>query len=84
MSEEEKFDAEQKSEMIHKHIRALAEHFDCVQVFCSCHLGDSKGTRAFAIGSGNYYGRYGQIREWIVKKEEQSRCEMRDDLRGDS
>ena len=47
-------------------IRLLAariiENFDTVQIFCTRDEGG--GTSEFAVGTGNYYARYGQVRLW--------------------
>lgn len=45
----------------------LAEHFDTVQIFCTKQRG--KNTFTFDTGSGNWYARYGQVREWSLKQE---------------
>jgi hypothetical protein len=67
-------------EMLAKHVEQLGEHFDTVQIFCSRHdAGQEDGTVALNDGAGNWFARYGQIREWINKRDERARIEVRDD-----
>ncbi len=59
-------------------IDQLGEHFDSVQIFTTRHdEGGEGGTVNVALGSGNFYSRYGQCREWIVKQEERTRESVR-------
>lgn len=59
---------------------ALGEHFDACQIFCSRHEeGKHKGTVNVHIGVGNWFTRYGQIKDWIVKQDEFTRINSRQD-----
>lgn len=49
------------------------EHFDSVQVFCTRRLDKDGNTRTVAIGDGNWYARYGQVREWVLMEEAKSK-----------
>lgn len=61
-----------------QHVDALADHFDTVQIFVSRHEAGAKdGTVNVALGAGNWFARYGQTKEWIVRREEDSRCMAR-------
>lgn len=59
--------------IVDKHINALSEHFDCVHIFVNRAEGDKQVTRALNRGGGNWFARYGQIREWVVYEEERMR-----------
>lgn len=56
----------------------LNEHFDAVHIFASVHeAGQEDGTVNVSYGLGNWFARYGQIREWLVKTDERSREHVR-------
>lgn len=58
--------------------QALGEHFDSVQVFATRHEeGTSHGTINIHVGVGNWFARFGQVRDWVVKKEEETKVEIR-------
>jgi hypothetical protein len=57
-------------------INSLSEHFDSVQIFITRHE-DQKTTNINA-GVGNPFTRQGQIREWLIKVDEQARIEQQD------
>lgn len=51
-------------------VEALGEHFDAVQIFATRHeSGEHRGTGNWALGTGNWYARYGQIRSWLLRNE---------------
>lgn len=55
-------------------LQTLSEHFDTVQIFCTRHeSGEENGTVNVNRGMGNWFARYGQVMEWIVREEETSR-----------
>jgi len=58
-------------------VSQLAEHFDTVQVICTRRLPEEGGTIIADRGAGNWYARYGSLKEWVVKQEEQMRVEQR-------
>lgn len=61
----------------------LAEHFDSVHIFTTRLKDDEapgdRGTVHITWGSGNWFTRYGQIKSWLIKQDEQSRKEVRDE-----
>ena len=64
--------------LVEKTARELGEHFDTVQIFCTRHdSGSEGGTIHVTKGVGNYFARYGQCREWLVKEEEETRVRAR-------
>lgn len=61
-------------------VAELGEHFDTVQVFATrCEDGTLDGTINVQFGAGNWFARYGQVRNWIVKEDEAIRAEVRKD-----
>lgn len=64
--------------IIQKHVDALGEHFDSVQIFVTRHdAAIEDGTVSANLGSGNWFARYGQTREWVVKNDERARESVR-------
>lgn len=59
---------------VKKATEALGEHFDSVHIFCTRHEpGTEDGTVNISWSAGNWFARYGQIKEWIIKAEERTR-----------
>ncbi len=59
-------------------VDSLGEHFDTVQVFVTRHeAAASDGTRHLAIGSGNFFARYGQVQMWIASNDQGVREETK-------
>lgn len=58
----------------------LSEHYDTVQIFVTRHdAGGVGGTVSATWGSGNWFARHGQVREWLVKDDELVRIKVRRD-----
>ena len=69
---------EQQLSPLKKAIHDLGEHFESVQIFASTHQPAEVGRTVHAsAGVGNWYARYGQIREWIIRTEEETKCSVR-------
>lgn len=64
-------------ELVQLHARQLGEHVDSVQIFVTRQADGGETTQAYSFGTGNFYGRLGQIMEWIVRQEEFIREEAR-------
>lgn len=65
-------------ERVKKATEALGEHFDTVHIFCTRHEpGIEDGTINISWSEGNWFARYGQIREWLIKADERSRESVR-------
>lgn len=62
-------------ERLTKAATVLMEHFDSVQIFCTRHEGD--GTVRISEGAGNYYARFGQVEEWMIREKEVCRKPQR-------
>jgi len=61
-------------------IDALGEHFDTVQILTTRHEeGSDGGTVNVSLGSGNWFARYGQCREWLIKQEERTRKSIQEE-----
>lgn len=45
---------------------ALLDQFDAVEIVAIRHEGDDEGTNAFRAGVGNWYARYGAVRETLA------------------
>jgi hypothetical protein len=53
--------------ILDSHVAQLAEHFDTVQIIATRY--DDRTTRIWAWGAGNWYGRVGSIRAWLLREE---------------
>ncbi len=60
-------------------VKTLREHFDSVQIFCSRYEFAEEGTTHIARGEGNWFARYGQVRDWLVTEDEQTKEKIRHD-----
>ena len=60
-------------------VAALGEHFDSVQIFATRHEpATHRGTINVCCGEGNYFTRYGQVKEWSIRQDEVARENARD------
>lgn len=67
---------QQDMERVQRAVESLGEHFETVHIFCTKHEpGDGHGTFNCSAGSGNWFARFGQIKGWTVKMEEQFRID---------
>lgn len=65
---------DQDLQLLKNHLEQLGEHFDSVQIFATRHEhGTLDGTVTVQLGTGNWYARYGQIHEWLIKNDESAR-----------
>lgn len=65
---------------LRKHVEQLGEHFDSVSIFCTRHEPETEdGTIQISDGCGNWFARYGQVREWLLRSEERSRNNVRNE-----
>lgn len=71
---------EHAQKLLEKSVSELGEHFDAVMVFAVRHDGATDdGTFRAIKGCGNWFSRYGVIKEWILREEETSRFRARKD-----
>ena len=73
--------SEQSSEDIRiltSHVNSLMEHFDTVEILVTRNAeAKLSGTVYLNRGAGNWFARYGQMREWVTCEEEHMREGMR-------
>lgn len=63
-------------------IQKLSEHFDTVQVFTTRYEPNNEGnTIGLQMGQGNWYARFGHIKEWVSKQDEYVRVAIRNEDR---
>ena len=56
----------------------LSAYFETVQIFATKPNKDKdNSTLMFNQGQGNYFARYGQVKDWILREEEVSRNQVR-------
>lgn len=66
-------------ELVRKAAEQLSEHFDSVQILATRHeSGKEDGTINVNYGIGNWFARYGQAYEWLVKCDERIKMDVRD------
>lgn len=71
-------DADMK--MVEEAAQKLSEHFDSVQIFVTSHeMGEHDGTMNINLGVGNWFTRYGQVSDWLIRKDEQARKYIREE-----
>lgn len=54
----------------------LGEHCDSVQVFVTIVDPEDKTTHSFQLGTGNWYARLGQVKEWVKRIDLRDEAEM--------
>jgi hypothetical protein len=65
-------------ELVAEALTKLGEHFDSVQIFVTRHeSGEHNGTVKLDKGVGNWFARFGQVKEWEIREEEQTRINAR-------
>lgn len=53
--------------LVREAVMKISEHVDAVTILVSKKREDGEaGTWRLVVGSGNYYARYGQIKEWVI------------------
>lgn len=67
--------------ILKQHALQLVEHFDSVQIVCTKR--HQSGTLIVPRGEGNWYARYGSVRDWVLRQEEDSKCSVRRDNEGE-
>jgi hypothetical protein len=76
-TEEPNEDEDRDMAILDSHVAQLCEHFDTVQIFVTRQNGEENVTMTADKGNGNWYARYGQVREWITKQEERTKQYVR-------
>lgn len=70
---------ERDQAILRNHVAMLAEHFDTVQIVATKSVQDN-GTRRHTEGAGNWYARYGSVKEWITREEHRERVQVTKEL----
>lgn len=56
--------------LVKKALEQLGEHFDSVQIFCTRYEPEIEdGTIQVSKGIGNWFARYGSVKEWTIREE---------------
>lgn len=58
-------------------VETLGEHYDSVVIIVTQHEPTEGGSEMRAVGAGSFYTRIGSVREWLLKKEEETRAMAR-------
>lgn len=69
-------EADEDIQRVDAALDVLRDHFDSVQIYCTRYDG-AEGTTEIAKGTGNWFARLGQIREWLIKMDEERRDHSR-------
>lgn len=70
--------------IVTKVVESLGEHFDTVHVFATVHDPSSDGgTVNVSAGVGNWLTRYGQVKDFVIRTEEHSKCDVWFERNGD-
>lgn len=73
-------DEDRDKGLLRKHVEQLGEYFDSVTILCTRHEPEVEdGTINISDGCGNWFARFGQVREWLIRSEERTRKMIRDE-----
>jgi hypothetical protein len=61
---------ERKLDLIKNQIKILMASFDTIQIFATKYDPTTGATSHFSSGDGNYFARYGQVCEWLVREDQ--------------
>lgn len=64
-------------DMVKRVAAQLGEHYDSVQIFATRSESGQGGTVHAEYGVGNWYARFGQVREWLSTQEEVAKESVR-------
>ena len=67
--------SQQDAKAVEDAASSLSQHFDSVRIFVTRF--DGSDTLCMGVGKGNIYAQYGQVREWMVRFDEQSRMDQK-------
>ena len=63
---------QRRIDAVEHHLAALMEHFDCVQLLCSC-VNPKRETENVFLGAGNWFGRQGMAHDFL--RQDQARTD---------
>lgn len=75
LSEDHEGEIDPGMKLLKAHAIALSEHFDSVQIIAT-KLQPDGSTRMRPYGEGNWFSRYGSVRDWLKREEHRSMREM--------
>lgn len=75
MNDAENNQPDQDIELLRKHTSQLSEYYDTTQIIVT-KLKSDGGTKRIAQGSGNWYARYGSVKEWVNNEEEKAKQDL--------
>lgn len=76
---------ERDEKAVQECIDKLSGQFDTVHIFVSRYEGGTDGgTVNFQQGTGDWFSRYGIVRSWLIRTEEQTRITARKDDKEES
>lgn len=65
------------AKLIDEFLDRVMEHVDSVQVFINKKATDGEdGTRFISKGRGNWFARYGHVKNWTIREEHGTRMDM--------
>ena len=76
---------DQDFERVKKAATDLAEHFDSVQIIVTRHGTEesNENTTVVSSGKGNWFARYGSVREWLTKEDARTTRQVMEEEDGD-
>lgn len=65
-------------DIVKKAVANLREFFDGVQIFANrFEMDGNSETTSVQYGDGNFFSRYGQVKEWVIKTEQGIKLSVR-------
>jgi hypothetical protein len=78
VTDDEQEQSDSDVELLKAHVAQLMEHFESIHIFATRHMpAELDGTVQVQWGGGNWFARYGQIKSWTIKQDEDFRVSMR-------
>lgn len=72
---EDEISPEQKEveRLVEQALASISEYCDTVHVFVTRYNGATGNTVHYSTGTGNWFARSGQIKDWLIKEDERTR-----------
>ena len=64
-----KSQSDKKSDLLKNQAKMLMDSFDTVALFATKYNPENGSTDLFCEGKGNYFARYAQVRDWVIRQE---------------
>jgi hypothetical protein len=74
-TEPDQDDTDEGQAAVGEALNLLSRHYDCATIFVSRYDPTESNTHSGWRGFGNWFARFGQIREWLIKREAIARIE---------